>query len=379
MKVLHVVSYFPPNRLGGVGEVVSHLHKGLLKEGHESEVLTTGTLHDDPRILRIASTPFKFVIILFKYAKKARDFDLVHCQQGETVIFPLMMKILRISTPVLVTFHGGYRGLMKSYHSYKIDGRKFNIGWKGLKYRIFIGRFHQIVNWLILKLVDNSSFISKSSALDILGTKNAENAIIIYNGIPTENFDVKVQSPDPADILYVGNCNHWKRVFILPFILRYIRHSIPDVKLRIIGFDIYTYRNLKKLFEEFGLMDAVTSEGELPSSFEIRPFYKVSKVLVVPSIYEGLPMVILEAMQNGLPCVATKVSGHPEIIQDGVNGFLVEKDNPRQMANKCIDILSNDRMQKKMGEAASRLINKHFKNTHMISNYLNLYGEMINK
>ncbi len=62
LRVLHVVPYFPPDRMGGVGEVVAHLHRGLLAEGHDSVVLTGGTSHQDPRVIRIASTPTGFVL-----------------------------------------------------------------------------------------------------------------------------------------------------------------------------------------------------------------------------------------------------------------------------------------------------------------------------
>jgi len=379
MKILHVVSYFPPDRIGGVGEVVSHLHKGLLNEGHESVVLTTGTLHDNPLILRIASTPFKFLISLIKYVKKAKGFDLVHCQQGETIIFPFFMKIFRISTPVLVSFHGGHQGMIEGYCSYKINGQTIKTGWKGLKYRILTARFHRFTNWISLRLADSTSFISYSSAVDVLGSEKAKKANVIYNGIPTADINIEKSLPEPAEMLYIGNSSHRKRVNVLPFLLKYVRRSIPDAKLRLIGFELNSCLELKRLFEEFDLMDAVFSDGELPSSFEIHPYYRVSKVLLVPSIYEGLPMVILEALQNGLPCVATRVSGHPEVIKDGQNGFLVDKDNPRQMADRCVEILGDNKLQQKLGQAGRQLVRKQFNLKKMVSEYLNLYNRICEK
>ncbi len=376
MKILHAVAYYPPHRVGGIGEVVKHLHHGLLARGHESVILTSGSSENDPLIERIAGSPFKYVTSLVKYAKIAKKFDVVHCHQGETIALPLTMKLCRIKTPVLMTFHVGSRGMAHAFRPYNLNGKTFRTGWKGCLYRNITARFHHFTNRLALRIASETSFISESSAKDVIGAAKAGTANIVYNGVGGEKIDKNGISPEPADILYVGNNSHRKRVMALPFLLKYIRHSIPNARLRMIGVDMKSIPELTRLLDAFDLKDAVVCEGILPSSLDLHPFYRASKVLVVPSVYEGLPMIILEALQNGLPCVATRVSGHPEVIQDGANGFLVEKDNPGQMAKKCIEILSDDSIQRKMGESGLRIIEKQFSLSHMISEYLSLYGRI---
>ncbi|MCP4666626.1 MAG: glycosyltransferase family 4 protein [Deltaproteobacteria bacterium] len=376
MKILHAVAYYPPHRVGGIGEVAKHLHHGLLAQGHDSVVLTSGSSENDPLIMRIAVSPFKYVTSLGKYAKLAKKFDVVHCHQGETIALPFMMKLRRIKTPFLMTFHVGSRGMAHACRPYNLDGKTFRTGWKGWLYRNITARCHQFTNWLALRIADETSFISRSSAKDNLGAAKAVTANIDHNGVGGEIIDKNGISPEPADILYVGNNSHRKRVMALPFLLKYIRQSIPKARLRMIGVDMKSIPELTRLLDEFNLKGAVVCEGVLASSNEINPYYRASKVLVVPSVYEGLPMVILEALQNSLPCVVTRVSGHPEVIQDGINGFLVEKDNPEQMANRCIEILRNDQLQKRMGEASRQFIDKKFDNTRMVSRYMNLYSRM---
>ena len=110
------------------------------------------------------------------------------------------------------------------------------------------------------------------------------------------------------------------------------------------------------------------------TSDEVRPFYFASKVLLVPSAYEGLPMVILEALQAGLPCVATRVSGHPEVIENDVNGFLVTLDNPNEMGARCLEILGNPDLQQRMGDRGRRVVAERFSLPRQLDEYVALYN-----
>src|SRR5687768_17870351 len=67
MKVAHVLSYFPPDRIGGVGEVARHVHQALLDQGHDSIVVTSGHTHTDPTVIRIAPTPGRFLLSAWRH------------------------------------------------------------------------------------------------------------------------------------------------------------------------------------------------------------------------------------------------------------------------------------------------------------------------
>jgi glycosyltransferase involved in cell wall biosynthesis len=112
---------------------------------------------------------------------------------------------------------------------------------------------------------------------------------------------------------------------------------------------------------------------------ELSPYYRAAQVLVVPSAYEGLPMVILEAFAQGLPCVATRVSGHPEVIADGENGFLVPLDDPQAMAAAVIRILQEPGLATRMGESARATVRAHFDVRRQVREYLALYDEMVGR
>jgi glycosyltransferase involved in cell wall biosynthesis len=142
-----------------------------------------------------------------------------------------------------------------------------------------------------------------------------------------------------------------------------------------VGFELACSPELARLFAELGLSEAVLCEGILPSE-RVRPFYRAARVLVVPSAYEGLPMVVLEALQCGLPCVATRVSGHPEAIEEGESGFLVDPDDPEQLAERCLRILADPGLARRMGEAGRARVAERFGLARQLSQYLELYQRL---
>lgn len=376
MKILHVVSYYPPGRIGGVGEAAAQLHRGLRRRGHPSRVLTTGTSDSDPEVTRFATTPISFLCGLPKFAGLTKDYDVVHCHQGDALGLILAMRVRRISTPVLVTYHVGHRGMAQATKSYTLSGHRFSSGWKGFGYRQVIARFHRLTDWSVFQLADAACFVARSSAIDLIGPRRAEDAEVIYCSMPKSDETRRPPARSSRELLFVGVPSHRKRVMALPFVLKRVRDTLPDARLRLVGFHRADVPDLARLFRELGLDAAVLWEGPVASE-AIQPFYESAGVLVVPSAYEGLPLVILEAQRSGLPCVATRVSGHPEVIEDGRNGFLVDLDDPDQMAERCIEILRDEDLGHRMGVAGRAQVAGKFGRERYVDEYLDLYRRTI--
>ncbi|MFH1423741.1 MAG: glycosyltransferase, partial [Candidatus Nealsonbacteria bacterium] len=131
----------------------------------------------------------------------------------------------------------------------------------------------------------------------------------------------------------------------------------------------------KKDFPGFklSLVGEGLAEGKL-SLAEVRDRMKNCYCLVLPSITEGLPRVILEAMALQKPVIASNVGGIPDLVKDGVNGFLFEAGNVEQLAQKLRTLLSNKEMAIEMGKRGRELIQSQFSNEKYISNYLRMLG-----
>ena len=88
-------------------------------------------------------------------------------------------------------------------------------------------------------------------------------------------------------------------------------------------------------------------------------------------------MVILEAMRSGLPPVATRVSGHPEAIRDGENGFLVDLDSPKMMAERCLWVLRDRGLRERLGQAARNTAREKFGFERQAREYIEIYQRLV--
>ncbi len=375
MKIIHFVPYYPPERLGGVGEFVARLHAGLVAAGHRSLVVTSGR-NSQPGVERISPGPLGWFLKTAAWAGKAAQYDVVHCQAGEAFPVVLLLALRRRRPRILTTFHVSYLGISVSWRPYTLAGRRFGRGLRTLVYRTLVCRLHRLLDRATLRLSDAVNAISASTARDVLGEGRESTARIIYNGLPDLPDDAQDPAVEPVEILYAGSGGHRKRVSALPFVLEEVHRAVPGARLRIVGFEPRREPELRALFAERGLLPYVDYAG-VRKSVELPPLYAAAAVLVVPSAYEGLPFVILEAMQSGLPVVATRVSGHPEVVADGENGFLVDPDQPQQMAERCVRLLRDPELRQRMGEAARRTIRERFTLARQTREYLELYRELV--
>lgn len=110
--------------------------------------------------------------------------------------------------------------------------------------------------------------------------------------------------------------------------------SAPTILLLVVGGDAKMVGRVAARAEELGVADRVLLVGE---QSDPAPYYAIADMFVLPSAYESFGLVFLEALACGVPVIATRVGIAPEIIRDGVNGFLVERD-PREIADRMEQI-----------------------------------------
>jgi len=104
---------------------------------------------------------------------------------------------------------------------------------------------------------------------------------------------------------------------------------------------------LENLIKKYNLTDKFFLLGHLKNASQ---YLKAFDIFVLPSVKEGFPYAILEAMSAGLPIISAKVGGIPEMIVDGQNGFLIEPKNPQQLAEKIAYLLKNPEISQNLQE-----------------------------
>lgn len=127
-----------------------------------------------------------------------------------------------------------------------------------------------------------------------------------------------------------------------------------------------------KLLEDAGLIDNAWLPGERK---DIALIMRSFDVFVLPSKAEGISNTILEAMATGLPVIATRVGGNPELVVDEETGLLVEKENATEMASALQDLVADDDKRKQFARAALQRAQQEFSIDSMVARYLAVYDK----
>ncbi len=112
---------------------------------------------------------------------------------------------------------------------------------------------------------------------------------------------------------------------------------------------------------------------------DIATFIGISKFTILPSLWEGLPSIIIESQLLGKPVIATNVGGTSEIITNTVNGILVKPKNPEMLANAIIYMLSNQDKVRRMGEMGKKMAKERFAVQRMLNEYSEYYLSLLSK
>ena len=125
-------------------------------------------------------------------------------------------------------------------------------------------------------------------------------------------------------------------------------NGVPPFRIVIVG-DGPERGPLQRLAGELGVAKLVSFAG---FQRDTTPYYAIANAVAVPSHSEGSPNVVLEAMAAGLPMAACRVGGVPEILEEGVTGLMVERQEPEQMAQALFRLLSDAELRDRLGGAA---------------------------
>ncbi len=153
---------------------------------------------------------------------------------------------------------------------------------------------------------------------------------------------------------------------------RLVMEQRPEVIFVIVGRE-RTRKDLVRLEElaqHLGIRDRIIFTGFREDALEVMAAFDV---FVLPSLWEAFGIVLLEAMSLGKPVVATYVDGIPEVIDEGVNGFLVAPRDPEQLASRILDLLRDDALRNRMGEEGRKKVREKFGIERMVKEVEQVY------
>lgn len=286
----------------------------------------------------------------FREQSRLRRYQMIDCPMNGRFDFAVATRLARLAidkdcqllhahTPrtALVTGRAATQaGLPWVYHVHSPATRDSTRG--------IINRINAIIEKRALKTCDLVITVSKSLRREML-----------LQGVPREKLAVVANGVARGDAIARRRYKKWrlglvalmrprKGVEVALRSLRNLRDQDVPVELELIGtFETPEYeQRILSLIDELQLQSSVTCSGftsDIPSAMHRLD------CLLLPSLFgEGMPMVVLEAIANAVPVIASKVEGTPEVIRDGVEGFLAEPGCSESLAN-CIRKLVSSREQ----------------------------------
>ena len=154
-----------------------------------------------------------------------------------------------------------------------------------------------------------------------------------------------------------------------------LRKEIEDAVLVIVGEGLL-YDKLVGVVNGNGLRDSVLFTGFQMDVSEIIATFDVA---VLPSFFEGMGRVLLEAMAMGKPVVASRVGGIPDLVEDGVNGLLVRPGNVKELADALKIMLNGKKLAEKMGNEGRERVKEQFSADAMVRSIEKVYREVLTK
>ncbi len=357
-----IANTLPPRDVSGVGEQVLQLAAGLREHGDQVEVLGRGPGGAaGPKVF----FPLLVVPAVWRALRRFRP-HVVQVHESDGALAALLVKATRAHLaprPLLVALQQvSYVEELRAVRPLVAEGRVLGRpGAVELRFRWLKGPLQVLLGRLTARAADLVLAPSEVTAAEIRRDYRVDAVGVIPNvtgGLVVEPVSSETSEGEPGYLLFVGRLRIRKGVEVLLEALRDVRDA-RNVELRIAGNGEHR-GSLERRVSELELGKAVTFLGNCDAG-RVRLLLAGAAALVVPSIYEGMPLVVLEAMAAGVPVVSSAVSGIPEVVVDGETGWLVPPEDPRALGRALEDVLARPLEARRRGEAGRRRVEERFR------------------
>jgi len=375
MRICQITSAaFPPEE--GIGNYIYGLSTQLLNKGHSVTILTRSSKGKKPREhldnMQIIRVPFLRLYPFYMnihsmmmnrvFRSLESQFDLVHIHS------PLVPKI-HTTLPTIATIHTPMKiDTLASFHETRnLRTTLWKLSGQFISYPLEVH---------LLQTANIITVVAKSVAQELQEYPLKNNDLLVMgNGIDNATFTPGRTTPTERYVLFTGRLSYRKGLFDLIEAAKDVCENHQDVSFIITGSGILI-DTLRERINELGLTKRIKFPGFVTRE-QLITLYQNATIYVVPSHYEGLPTVLLEAMSCGLPVIATAVSGNLDVITPGTNGLLVPPQNPKQLAEAITTLLEDDQLRTTLGNNARSTIEKQYTWDIISEKYLEQYHTLL--
>lgn len=259
---------------------------------------------------------------------------------------------------------------------YRIGGWTFNDPWPKWKKRLWTSLEKRSAKWKDIVIVNNNHDLEQAKKI---GIKPKNKIVLIHNGIDPYKLDFL--SNDEAKFKLFEKLSRYSgKIFQTNTIIGTVANLYSTKGLKYLIEAAEHFKNneglifvvigdgkervmLENMIREKGLTKNFFILGQIPDAHKLMPAFDI---FVLPSVKEGFPWAIIEAMAAKIPVIATRVGAIPEIIENGKNGFIVESANPAALAGKIKELLANDHLRQELSIQGHQTVLFNFTEDKMI-------------
>ena len=238
----------------------------------------------------------------------------------------------------------------------------------------------KIANPLVTRILANSNAVR--DVISKVENIPQDRFDVIYNGIDLDNFDRQAQqstsdpfqefSKDKRVVSLMANLRPIKNIPCFLNAARLVAEDRDDVVFLVLGSGEEEVA-LKRYADELGINDRIYWAGSVSGP---AAYLKRSEVGCLSSDSEGLPNAVVEYMAAGLPVVSTAVGGIPEVVIDGVTGFLANKGDAAGLARHILELLNNPERRAAMGAAGRKQVEQRFSLDTQMRTYQQIFKRL---
>lgn len=199
--------------------------------------------------------------------------------------------------------------------------------------------------------------------------------VVIHNGTEIPERIIREKGKNPFTIGSAGRLFPVKDYPFLIDVAAEIHRNAKEIRFELAGEGPDAGRIIERV-RRYGLHDVFHIKGFIEN---MSDFYNGLDLYINTSLHEGSPMTVLEAMSNGLPIVAPKEGGIKEVVEDGLQGFLIEGRDPKRFADKCISIYQDRSLRQRMGDSSREKVASEYSIKSMTGNYYALYARVLSQ
>jgi glycosyltransferase involved in cell wall biosynthesis len=407
MKIAYLTDDFPPDSYGGAGFSTFELAEAVAKAGHDVSVITTCRRKEEAgestyaglRLYRIASDyPGRWRSWIALYNPPVLSElaalltrlapDVVHANNVHFYLSWASLKVAKRHAHALVwtardTMAITYGKLATARYLESGDER---VTWRD-NLRQAGKRWNPLRNLIIRHYIGYADRrIAISEALRrALAANGIKDVAVLGNGIDPAAWrarDAAVAALREAHglagrhvLLFCGRLSAEKGGESVIRALGQIAPADPEATLLVAGSEDGYARHMAALAAELGVGERLVFTGWL-SREEMKAAYALAEVVLMPSLYlDAFGRVNIEAMAAGRPVVGTCFGGTPEIVKDGVTGYIANPLRPEEIARKALDLLTHPERARAFGAAGRERVERAFSLARHVERYIALYEE----